>query len=161
MQLKSALLLIAAAIAALGQTLKVELVPNPSGSGSLQAHWAATADGSALLSWLEKSKDGSLTLRYATRRGAQWSEPRTIVANRQFFRQPAESPSVISFPNGTLLAEWVELPPGSGQAENLYVSASKDGTKWTTPVMAHRDRSPVQHGLASMSASGDDEASLV
>ena len=144
-----------------GQALKVELVFNPSGAGSLQAHWGATADGSALLSWLEKSKDGSLTLRYATRRGAQWSDPRTIVANRQFFRQPAESPSVISFSNGSLLAEWVELPPGSGEAENLYVSASKDGIQWTSPVIAHRDRSPVQHALAAMTASGDQEASLV
>ena len=144
-----------------GQALRVDLVPNPSGAGSLQAHWGTTADGGTLLSWLEKSKDGSLALRYATRRGAQWSEPRTIVANRQFFRQPAESPSVISFPNGSLLAEWVELPPGSGEAENLYVSASKDGIRWTAPVMAHRDRSPVQHALASMVASGDQEASLV
>jgi hypothetical protein len=161
MHLKSALVLLAVAIAAAGQTIKVDLVPNPSGAGSLQAHWGATADGSALLSWLEKSKDGSLALRYAMRRGAQWSEPRTIVANRQFFRQPAESPSVISFPNGSLLAEWVELPPGSGEAENLYVSASKDGIQWTAPVIAHRDRSPVQHALASMVASGDQEASLV
>src|SRR5579859_4187103 len=103
MQLKAALPLVATALAAFGQTIKLELVPNPSGVGSLQAHWAVTADGSALLNWLEKSKDGSLALRYATRRGAQWSEPRTIVANRQFFRQPAESPSVISFPNGSLL----------------------------------------------------------
>jgi len=161
MQLKSAFVLLAATIAALGQTIKVEVVPNPSGAGSLQAHWAVTSDGSALLSWLEKSKDGSLALRYAARKGAQWSEPRTIVANRQFFRQPAESPSVISFPNGSLLAEWVELPPGSGEAENLYVSASKDGIQWTAPVIAHRDRSPVQHALASMVASGDQEASLV
>ncbi len=161
MQNKSFVLFLAVAAAASGQALKVNPLPNPSGAGSLQAHWGTASDSSPLLSWLEKSKDGSLSLRYAIRRGTQWSEPHTIVANRQFFRQPAESPSVISFPNGSLLAEWVEVPPGSGEAENLYVSASKDGTKWTTPVMAHRDRSPVQHALASMSASGDDEASLV
>lgn len=161
MKLKSILLLLPLAFAARGQVLKVNPLPNPSGAESLQAHWGTASDGSPLLSWLEKSKDGSLSLRYAVRRGAQWSEPRTIVANRQFFRQPAESPSVISFPNGSLLAEWVELPPGSGEAENLYVSASKNGTQWTTPVMAHRDKSPVQHALASMTASGADEASLV
>src|SRR5579871_4650655 len=161
MQLKSIMLLLPVAFGASGQVLKVSPLPNPSGAGSLQAHWGATADGSALLSWLEKSKDGSLSLRYAVRHGAQWSEPRTIVANRQFFRQPAESPSVISFPNGSLLAEWVELPPGSGEAENLYVSATKDGIQWTATVIAHQDRSPVQHALASMVASGDQEASLV
>ena len=160
MRIKS-ILLLTVAVAAPGQLLKVNPLPNLSGAESLQAHWGMASDGSPLLSWLEKSKDGSLSLRYSIRRGAQWSEPRTIVSNRQFFRQPAESPSVISFPNGSLLAEWVELPPGSGEAENLYVSASRNGTHWTTPVMAHRDRSPVQHALASMIASSADEASLI
>jgi hypothetical protein len=144
-----------------GQMLKVEAIANPSGATSLQAHWGLAQDGSPLLSWVETIKDGSYTLRYAMRRGAQWSEPRTIAANRHFFRQPAESPSVISFADGSLLAEWVEVPPAASEAEYLYVSASKDGVGWTTPVMAHQDRSPVQHALASMVASGEREASLV
>jgi hypothetical protein len=153
--------LLAAVAPGFGQTLKVEAIVNPSGATSLQAHWGTAQDGSPLLSWVETTKDGSHTLRYAIRRGAQWSEPRTIVMNRHFFRQPAESPSVISFADGSLLAEWVEIPPASSEAEYMYVSASKDGVKWTSPVMAHRDRSPVQHALASMVASGDREASLV
>jgi hypothetical protein len=153
--------LLAAVAPGFGQALKVETILNPSGATSLQAHWGTSQDGSPLLSWVEKLKDGSLTLRYAIRRVAQWSEPRTIATNRHFFRQPAESPSVISFADGSLLAEWVEIPPGSGEAENIYVSASKDGVKWTPPVMAHQDRSPVQHALVSMAASGDREASLV
>lgn len=153
--------LLAAAAPGFGQTIKVEAIANPSGASSLQAHWGTAQDGSPLLSWVETLKDGSHTLRYAIRRGAQWSEPRTIATNRHFFRQPAESPSVISFADGSLLAEWVEIPPGSGEAEYMYVSASKDGMKWTPPVMAHKDRSPVQHALASMAASGDREASLV
>lgn len=160
MRIKALVLLLPISIAAFGQALRVEAVPNPSGAGSLQAHWGVTGDGGVLLSWLEKAQDGSLSLRYATQHGGKWSESRTIIAKRQFFRQPAESPSVISFQNGSLLAEWVELP-GSGEAENLYVSASKDGVAWTAPVMAHKDRSPVQHALASMAPSGDQEASLV
>lgn len=153
--------LVAAGAPGFAQTLKVEAIANPSGATSLQAHWGTAQDGSPLLSWVETLKDGSHTLRYAVRRGAQWSEPRTIATNRHFFRQPAESPSVISFADGSLLAEWVEMPPGSGEAEYMYVSASKDGMKWTPPVMAHKDRSPVQHALASMVASGDREASIV
>lgn len=159
MQSKSILFLLPVALTAFGQTVKVEPLPNPSGAKSLQAHWSSTPDGGALLSWLEKSSGDSLSLKYSIRRGEKWSEPRTIVANRQFFRQPAESPSVIAFPGGSLLAEWVET--GDGEAENLFVSASSDGIKWTTPVMAHKDRSPVQHALASIVASGDKEASLV
>jgi hypothetical protein len=154
---------LSAALAApgFGQALKVEPIANPSGAASLQAHWGTAQDGSPLLSWVETLKDGSHMLRYAIRRGAQWSEPRTIATNRHFFRQPAESPSVVSFPDGSLVAQWVEIPAGASEAEYIYVSASKDGIQWTAPVMAHQNRSPVQHALVSMVASGDQEASLV
>ncbi len=144
-----------------GQRIKVEPLTNPSGQASLQAHWSMTPDGSPLLSWIELSKDGPSKLMYAIRRGEQWSQPRTIVANRHFFRQPAESPSVVSFADGSLLAEWVEVPEQASEAEYIFVSASKDGVQWTAPVMAHQDRSPVQHALVSMVVSGEREASLI
>ena len=83
----------ALALTALGQAPKVELIPNPSALGSLQASWSAAPDGSPLLSWIETQKDESYTLKYAVRKGSQWSEPRIIAAHRQFFRQPAELPS--------------------------------------------------------------------
>ena len=148
-------------VPAFGQGLKVEPIANPAAAGSVEAHWSTTQDGSPLLSWIEPVKGDSYALRYAVRRGGQWSGPRTIVANRHFFRQPAESPSVISFPSGALLAEWVEIPKESSEAEYIYVSASKDGIQWTPPVMANQDRMPVQHALVSMVASGDREASLI
>ena len=152
------LMLAAAAAVAHGQALKVEAAANPAPQGSIEAHWGM-AGGNPLLSWIEGA-NGSYQLRYSIRRGGQWSEPRTIVANRKFFRQPAESPSVVSFPGGGLLAEWVEAEPGS-EAEYIYVSASKDGVQWTAPVMANQDKSPVQHALVSMAVSGDREASLI
>jgi hypothetical protein len=155
-------LMLAVSAAGWSQALKVEKVANPAGPVSLEAHWSVAQDGSPLLSWIEPLKGGSYSLRYSIRHGAQWSEPRTIVADRHFFRQPAEAPSVVSFPGGGLLAEWVEVPANeSGEAEYIYVSASKDGMQWTPPVMAHQDRSPVQHALVSMAVSGDQEASLI
>ena len=130
-----------------GQSLKVEAIANPAIQGSVEAHWGTAQDGSPLLSWIEPLPGGSYALRYAIRHGAQWSEPHTIVRNRHFFRQPAESPSVISFSAGGFLAEWVEIPNEKSEAEDVYVSASKDGIQWTAPVMANQDRSPVQHAL--------------
>jgi hypothetical protein len=153
--------LVLASGTAFGQAVKVEPVANPAPQGSVEAHWGSASDGSPLLSWIEPMNGGSFALRYSVRHGGQWSEPRTIVANRHFFRQPAESPSVVSFPGGALLAEWVEVPESASEAEYIYVSASRDGMQWTTPVMANQDRSPVQHALVSMVASGDQEASLV
>ncbi len=159
--MKSLLWIAALSLPTLGQAVKVETVPNPSAVGSLQASWSTARDGSPLLSWIETQKDESYTLKYAVRRGAQWSEPRTIAAHRQFFRQPAELPEVISLSDGTLLAHWVESPDEESEAEFSYVSASHDGIRWTAPVVIHKDRSMVQHGLASIAASGDREASIL
>jgi hypothetical protein len=151
---------LALAIPSLAQTLKLDAVANPAAPGSLQPNWSATADGSPLLSWIETLKDGAYTLRYSIRRAGQWSAPRTIAAHRQFFRHPAELPEVIALSDGTLLAHWVENPAEGSEAEFLYVSASRDGEHWTAPALAHKDKSMVQHGLASIVASGNREASL-
>jgi hypothetical protein len=143
-----------------GQTLKPSPTPNPSAPGSIQPNWAVAADGSVLISWVEPSKDGSSSLRYAARKGQTWSEARTIASGRRFWRHPAEVPELLALPDGTLLAHWVENGKDSTDAEYIFVSTSRDGTHWTEPAMAHKDRSPVQHGLASVVASGPSEASI-
>jgi hypothetical protein len=154
--MKSLLLIVALALPGLAES-----IPNPSGLGSLQASWSVAKDGSPLLSWIEAEKDDSYTLKYAIRHGAQWTEARTIAAHRQFFRQPAELPEVISLSDGTLVAHWVESPNDGSDTEFSYVSVAHDGVKWTAPVIMHKDRSKVQHGLASIVASGDGEASIL
>src|ERR1700685_1158602 len=95
------------------------------------------------------------------RHGAQWTEPRTIAAHRQFFRQPAGVPGVISRSDGTLVAHWVESPNDGSDTEFSYVSVAHDGVKWTAPVIIHKDRSKVQHGVASRGASGGGGASIL
>jgi hypothetical protein len=147
--------------ASMGQTSKLESVSNPSSPGSLQASWSSTPDGGLLLSWIETQQDKSYTLKYAVRHSAQWSEARTIAAHRPFFRHPAELPEVIALSDGTLVSHWVEAPHEGGDAEFSYVSTSHDGLKWSTPVLIHKDRSLVQHGLASIAATGEREASIV
>ncbi len=154
--MKSLLLIVALALPGMAES-----IPNPSGLGSLQASWSVTKDGSPLLSWIETEKDDSYTLKYAIRHGSQWTEPRTIAAHRQFFRQPAELPEVISLSDGTLVAHWVESPNDGSDTEFSYVSVAHDGVKWSAPVIIHKDRSKVQHGLASIVASGDNEASIL
>jgi hypothetical protein len=140
---------------AMSQTLKVDPAANPSGPGSSQVNWSVTQDGNPLLSWIESDE-----LRYSIRKGGQWSAPRTIAAHRHFFHHPAEMPEVITLPGGSFLARWIEAPKTESEAEFIYVSASRDGIKWTTPVMAHHDHSDVEHGLASMAANGDKDVSI-
>ena len=142
------------------QTFRTEPLANPSGAGSFQANWSMTPDGGALLSWVEPAKSGSLSLRYAVRHGANWSEARTIAAQRHFFRHPAELPEVLQLGEHQWLAHWVEMPKEDSEAEYVYTSSSTDGLHWSVPIMAHRDRAPVQHGLVSMAPSGAGETSL-
>jgi hypothetical protein len=160
MKISSILLLLTVAACGFAQALKPVSIPNPSVAGSIQPNWAVAADGSALFSWVEPSKGGGYTLRYAVRRGAAWSESRTVASGRPFWRHPAEVPGMVSLSDGTLLAHWVEKGKESSEEETIYVSSSKDGLHWTTPLIAHHDHSPVQHGLVSIAASGPKEASL-
>ena len=149
-----------AASTGLAQKLTLEAADNPAAPGSLQPNWALAADGSALLSWVEPAGNAAYTLRYAVRRANGWSEARTIAAGRKLWRHPAEMPELVSLSDGTLLAHWVEKGKESSDAEDIYISSSKDGVRWTEPAIAHHDHSPEQHGLASMAASGPREASL-
>jgi BNR repeat-like domain len=162
-KMKYRVLLVAAALAvpALSQSFRAERVTNPSAKGSLQPNWSVAPDGAVVLSWIEPSANGSYALRYAVRHGSQWSEARTIASRRHFFRQPAEVPEVMQIKDRLWMAHWVEMPMEESDAENVYVSSSADGVHWTPPSVAHKDRSPVQHGLASMSPSGNDEVSVV
>jgi hypothetical protein len=137
------------------QTLKMAPLANPSGPNSSQVNWSLTQDGNVLLSWLESD-----TLKYAIRRGNQWSEARTIASHRSFFHHPAELPEVVSMPNGALMAHWIETPKPDSEAEFVYVSASRDGIKWTAPAPGQRDKGDVEHGLASMLSNGDGTASV-
>jgi hypothetical protein len=157
---KPVLTLCFTALCAFGQTLTPDTVSNPAAAGSLQPNWSATPDGHAVLSWIEPAKNGEFALRYAVRGANGWSEARTVVANRHFFRQPAEVPEVMALSDHLWMAHWVEMPMESSEAEFVYVSTSTDGTHWSPPTMVNKDRSQVEHGLVSMVASGNNEASL-
>ncbi len=143
------------------QSFRAERIPNPAGTGSVQPSWSVAPDGSVVLSWIEPAANHSYALRYAVRRGSQWSEARTVASRPHFFRQPAEAPEVIEVNDKLWMAHWVEMPMESSEAEFVYVSSSTDGVHWTPPAMAHKDRSAVEHGLVSMAPSGNDEVSLI
>ena len=160
MKISRSILLFGLSVCGFAQALKPVAVPNPAVAGSIQPNWAVAPDGSALLSWVEPTKGGGYTLKYAARKGAAWSEARTIATGRPFWRHPAEVPGLVSLSDGTLLAQWVEKGKESSDEETIYVSSSTDGVKWTKPLIAHKDHSPVQHGLVSIAASGPKEASL-
>jgi BNR repeat-like domain len=160
-QMKRAAILLSLALApAFAQTFTTGALPNPAGEGSVQPRWSVTPDGGVMLSWIEPSKDDSYSLRYAIYRSNKWSAAQTVASNRHFFRHPAESPEVAELSAGHWMAHWVENPKEDSDAEYVYVSSSTDGVHWTQPAIAHKDRSPVEHGLVSMTADSNGGASL-
>jgi len=156
------LTLVLAALPGAAQTLKTEPLANPSAAASLQANWSAAPDGSPVMSWLEPAKNDTFALRYSVWRGNKWSDPQTVVAGRHFFHHPAEVPEVLALNDHLWMAHWIETPAKEGsEAEFAYVSSSTDGVHWTAPLMAHKDRTEVEHGLASMAADAKGEISLI
>jgi hypothetical protein len=129
--MKTLILSFAFTAAVFSQGFRTEPLANPSAPGSVQPTWSAAADGSPILSWIEPIKNGDYSLRYAVRKGAAWSEPRTVIAGRHFFRNPAEAPEVIQLNDKLWMAHWVEMPKESSEAEYIYVSASVDSTVWS------------------------------
>ena len=160
------LLLTLVPVALLAQTTpaqapKFDTLPNPAGDSSGQANWSLNAQGEPILSWVETGKDGSDSFRYSVRHAGQWTAPRTIASKRHFFRQPSEIPGMVALSDGSFVAEWIEGAEGHDDTEFVYTAASKDGVTWSNPVMANKDKSQSQHGLASITASGPHEASVV
>ncbi len=160
MKIQSIVLGAMLALPALSQTFTVAPVENPAGAGSLQPNWSVAPDGAAVFSWIEPGQGGGFALKYAVRKSGAWSPAVTIAANRHFFHHPAEVPEVIAQAGGHWFAHWVEAPGGDSDAEYVYVSSSTDGAHWTMPLRAHKDNSPVQHGLASMIANPDGGGSI-
>jgi hypothetical protein len=150
-----------ATVPLLGPKLNVESLPKPAGDGSLQPNWSTAYDHSAILSWVEAANDGSPSAAICHAQGVHVGPAYTLADHRHFFRHPAEFPEVLETEKGHWLAHWVETPNEANEVEYVYVSSSTDGIQWTTPLMPHHDRSAVLHGLASLVATGNGEASLM
>src|ERR1022692_2213543 len=112
--MKTLIVSFAFSAAVFAQGYRAEPLANPSAPGSVQPTWSAAADGSPILSWIEPvtvapGKPGDYSLRYAVRKGGTWSEARTVIAGRHFFRNPAEAPEVIQLNDKLWMAHWVEM----------------------------------------------------
>jgi hypothetical protein len=120
--------------------------PAPPGSGSPQL--TTTADGRAVLSWLEPAGTGTHRFRVSVREGSKWSEPVTIAEEERVFANWADVPTVAVMPDGTWAANWLSST-GRGSYD-IKLSFSKDGGRtWSSPVMPHRDGTKTEHGFVS------------
>lgn len=113
------------------------------------------------LTWFEPT-DGGQALKFSHHRGSSWSAPVTIVADRDFFVNWADFPSLVRLSDSSLVVHWLEKVGSAPYAYHAMLARSTDaGRSWTPPVPAHRDRSPREHGFVSMVPLPTGEAGLV
>jgi len=139
---------LAAGAAALAGGTQPAMPDSPAPAGSFAPQLARASDGSVLLSWLEKQPSNQHRFRVARLRRGAWEPPVTIAEGAQFFANWADVPAV-SEQRGLLFAHWLEKSGQGTYAYHVKLRTSRDGRTWSTPVVAHTDRSATEHGFAA------------
>jgi len=104
----------------------------------------------AIFSWVEQSGPMA-TLKFAERRGATWSDTRTVASGKDWFVTDADMPTVQRVADGTLVAAWYRSTDVQAEAYDTWMAYSKDeGMSWSTPFKPYKDKTKTQHGFVSM-----------
>ncbi len=124
---------------------------SPAGVDSREPELSATADGRVILSWVEKSAEGSYALRFAVRDTKAWSTAATVAEGKDWFVNWADFPSVIALSDGSLAAHWLVKSGAGTYAYDVNIARSKDGGRtWTKPIVPHTDQTHTEHGFVSL-----------
>lgn len=127
----------------------------PATDGSFAPNLCVSGDR-AILSWLETvetdpAENRSFRLRFAFFENSQWSPPRTIIEDVEFFANWADVPSVAIARNGTLLAHWLEKSgPGTFAYDVRLARSTDEGETWHLLGPAHNDGTKTEHGFVSL-----------
>jgi hypothetical protein len=149
-------LLVMFSVSAMGQanrasSLAIQELNSPAGAASGEPNLYTGADGRVYLSWIEKKGEKAHALRFAVRDKNNWSEPRTVIEAENLLVNWADFPSMLAFPDGTLVAQWLLKSSPDDHASDVNIARSTDGGKsWSKPVAPHRDGTKTEHGFVSM-----------
>lgn len=149
-------------------------------------HLSPLQDGGALLSWLappsgEPSPEP--TVAGGTRAGAApdasperlselrvvrfdpvrgFGMPRVVVRQNDLFVNWADFPSVVEVPGGGWVAHWLQRGGHGTYDYGIRVATSPDeGVSWGEPWIPHEDRSPTEHGFATLWPVGEGRLAAV
>jgi hypothetical protein len=127
----------------------VVMLASPAAAGSAQPQLTVSAHG-VLLSWIERAGDLA-TLKFSERTGQGWTPPRTAASGRDWFVNWADVPSVLRLADGSLYAHWLQKSAAAQYAYDVRLARSTDeGKTWAASFTPHNDRTPTEHGFASL-----------
>jgi len=129
--------------------LNVESLETPATAQSAQPQLSVSARG-VVLSWIERA-NGNATLKFAGSTPSGWSDARTVASGRDWFVNWADVPSVVRLKDGALVAHWLQKSgPGTYAYDVRLSHSTDDGRTWSSSFLPHHDRTPTEHGFASM-----------
>jgi len=129
---------------------KISEVDLPVAHGAQEPSLFSTDGGRVWMSWTEPVADG-FAVKTAIGGATGWSEPQTVVSSDALFVNWADFPSVAAFPDGTLVAHWLNKNGPSSYDYDVNIALSADlGISWGDIIIPHRDRSRRQHGFVSL-----------
>jgi hypothetical protein len=122
---------------------------------------APAPDGSAYVAWVEhrENKDADVMLAHLEREGQMRDAPVRVNPNAgEATAWRGDPPTVAVAPDGTVYVGWTaRVAAASGHANDLYLSASRDGGKtFEQPVRVNDDGKKVTHAMHSLAVSADN-----
>ncbi len=134
-----------------GPPLRFEVLTLSAQDGSAQPQLSTTADGRAIVSWLDMPSKDRWRLQFAERTATGWSAPIVVADRVPFFVNWADVPSVKRLANGTLVAHWLEKSGAGTYAYDVKLRWSRDdGKTWSAVQSPHHDGTKTEHGFASL-----------
>ncbi len=130
-------------------------IPFPTKGIAGEPFLTKSPEGSIFASWLERQGDVT-SFMWSRLDGSAWSAPHPISSGSNWFVNWADVPSLAVASSGRMMAHWLERLGEDKYAYGIRFSVSSDaGKTWSTPAWLHEDRSPTEHGFASIEAAPD------
>jgi len=122
----------------------------PSEQPAIGPRLAQSADGSLILSWMERKEDAA-TLRFSRYNHGSWQAPSDVVTDARMFVNWADLPAVTPTNSGALLAHWLSYTAGGTYTYQILTAHSTDdGESWSEPTSPHTDGTDTEHGFVSL-----------
>lgn len=125
-------------------------LPSPAAPHSGEPFLFAAADGSIVMSWMEK-RGSSHELKFSTLRGDSWWKAATVARSDRFFVNWADTPSIVKTEKGALFAHWLQKSADGKYTYDVHVTSSTDdGRTWRKSIVPHANPHKSEYGFVSM-----------
>jgi hypothetical protein len=138
----------------------IEALDVPLTGSGVGARMTTGANGTVLLSWMERHEDGA-NLMVSEFSEGRWQPAKTIVTDSGMFVNWADLPSVTVLGRKHWVAHWLSQSAAEWYAYDIKVAQSFDeGASWSEPLSPHSDGSASEHGFVSVFSHAGDTGML-